>query len=184
MLEMVVCLSTYTLPALYAHSCKSSNQALEGIDADDALVVDLHLLGATKYQAMILANRTEEAIVSGQLKESLVLIGFQHDIDVSVFNVSIVKSEVSPEFFPHSVIEDVIRRDSYEVVDIMVATSELGGPAPSSSSSTTAIIVGVCVAAGAVAAAVAAAILCRQSQASETPDDDPKSAPGGTACPL
>ena len=111
------------------------------------------------------------------------LIGFQHDIDVSVFNVSIVKSEVSPEFFPHSVIEDVIRRDSYEVVDIMVATSELGGPAPSSSS-TTAIIVGVCVAAGAVAAAVAAAILCRQSQASETPDDDPKSAPGGTACPL
>eukprot|EP00873_Tetraselmis_striata_P027143 jgi/Tetstr1/447407/TSEL_034842.t1 len=154
------------LPATLERLAATESQGLE----DDVLVISVFLLGETRAHAQLLGNRTVDGVESGRFKQSLDLLRFKTDINASVSRAAVTVADVPPQYFPSAVIEDVVYRDSYEVVQVTInGTQPTPGPTatpapepqdpPSDSGANTGLIIGVAIAAAAVLVAVVAAAI-------------------------
>lgn len=158
------------------------------------LVISVFLLGETRAHAQLLGNRTVDGVESGRFKQSLDLLRFKTDINASVSRAAVTVADVPPQYFPSAVIEDVVYRDSYEVVQVTInGTQPTPGPTatpapepqdpPSDSGANTGLIIGVAIAAAAVlVAVVAAAIIIIMHKRRRAAEGTVRTVPRGLLC--
>jgi hypothetical protein len=159
-------------------------------EANDVLPLTAHLLGETAAHAQLLANKTRDAVVSGELEQALFDGGFDHPLyGIELISMHIEGNRVAPQYYPvrqfrqdPQELPDAVFAGDYEEINVTVMDGrefedfvkgnhgggEAGRP----------VLIGAVAAGVAALAAVAAALVCfvRRRHGRETSSSGPAAA--------